>query len=119
MSDRRRQYRNKVYYSGLIAFNDRKSTVTCVVRNFTLSGAMVEFENPAIVPDWVNFEISRKGLSHLARLVWCDRTRAGLAFSTAPATDDVIPIEWARRLRASEAENKALQARIDQLRSEH
>src|ERR1700761_2993402 len=102
MSDRRRQYRNKVYYSGLIAFNDRKSTVTCVVRNFTPFGAMIEFENAAIVPDWVNFEISRRGLSRLARLAWCDRTRAGLVFSTSPATEDVIPIEWARKLRASE-----------------
>ena len=118
MSDRRRQYRNRVYYSGLIAFNDRKSTVTCVVRNFTQFGAMVEFENPAIVPDWINFEIQRKGLAHLARLAWCDGNRAGLVFSASPETNDVIPIEWARKLRASEAVNKALRARLDQLRSD-
>jgi hypothetical protein len=117
MSDRRRQYRNRVYYSGLIAFNDRKSTVSCVVRNFTPSGAMVEFENPAIVPDWINFDISRKGFSRLARLAWCDGNRAGLVFSTSPASNDVIPIEWARKLRDSEQVNKALQARLDQLRS--
>jgi PilZ domain len=119
MSDRRRQYRNRVYYSGTIAFNDRKSTVACVVRNFNSFGAMVEFENPAIVPDWVDFEVQRKGVTYLAHLAWRDRDRAGLVFSASPKTNDVIPIEWARKLRASEQVNKALQARIDQLRSEH
>lgn len=118
MSDRRRQYRDRVYYSGLIAFNDRKSTVACVVRNFNSFGAMIEFENPATVPDWFDFDVSRKGLSCLAHLAWRDRDRAGLVFSASPATNDVIPIEWARKLRASEQINKTLQARLDQLRSE-
>jgi PilZ domain len=118
MTDRRQTFRNRVYYSGLIAFNDRKSTVGCVVRNFNAFGAMVELENPAILPDWVDFDVQRKGLSYLARLAWCDRDRAGLVFSASPATTDVIPIEWARKLRASEQVNKTLLARIDQLRSE-
>jgi hypothetical protein len=119
MTERRQTFRNRVYYSGMLAFNDRKSTVACVVRNFNSFGAMVEFENPAIVPDWVDFEVRRKGLTYLAHLAWRDRERAGLVFSASPATNDVIPIEWARKLRASEQVNKALQARIDQLRSEH
>lgn len=123
MSDRRQLFRNRVYYGGLVAFNDRQSTLACVVRNFTAFGARIEFENPALLPDEIDFAVPRRSLSCRAHLTWRDRNAAGLAFRAARPidrdTNDVIPLEWARRLRSSERINKQLQSRIDQLRSEH
>ena len=123
MSDRRQLFRNRVYYGGLVAFNDRQSTLACVVRDFNAFGARVEFENPALLPDEIDFVVPRRSLSCMAQLAWRDRNAAGLVFR-APRpinreTGDVIPLEWARRLRSSERINKQLRARIDQLRSEH
>jgi hypothetical protein len=123
MSDRRQLFRNRVYYGGLVAFNDRQSTLACIVRNFTAFGAKVEFENPALLPDEIDFVVPRRSLSCRAHLTWRDRNAAGLVFRASRPTDretsDVIPLEWARRLRSSERINKQLQSRIDQLRSEH
>ena len=119
MLDRRQLPRNRVYYGGLIAFNARNSTVACVVRNFSWSGAKIEFENPAFIPDEVDFDIARKGLSRPARLVWRDRCAAGLAFSDAREASGIIPLKWAHRLRASERVNRQLRLRIEQLRSEY
>jgi len=123
MSDQRQLFRNRVYYGGLVAFNDRQSTLACIVRNFTAFGARIEFENPALLPDEIDFAVPRRSLSCLAHLAWRDRNAAGLVFRAARPinreTNDVIPLEWARRLRSSERINKQLQARIDQLRSEH
>src|SRR6185295_12320292 len=119
MIPERRQFpRDRVYYGGMVAFNARSSTLACVVRNFSPRGARIEFKNPATMPEQVDFEIARRGLSCLARLVWCDRNAAGLAFSNvretnAQQTGEVIPLDWARRLRATEKENSKLRSRLD------
>lgn len=119
MSERRQQPRNRVYYGGKVAFNARNATLDCVVRNFSMFGAKVEFEGTALVPDEVDFEIERKGISCLARMVWRDRHAAGLVFANVHETSAVIPLGWALKLRASERANRQLQSRLDQLRSEH
>jgi len=118
MLDRRQLPRSRVYYGGLVAFNARNSTLDCVVRNFSRRGAKIEFENSSMLPDRVDFEIERRGLSCRARLVWRDRNAAGLVFSDARETSDVIPLDLARKLRATERANRQLQSRLDQFLSE-
>lgn len=123
MFDRRQSFRNRVYYGGLVAFNHRLSTLACLVRNFNEFGVRIEFENPALLPDEIDFIVPRRSLSCRAHLAWRDRLSAGLVFHGSRQmdrdTNEVIPLEWARRLRSSERINKQLQLRIDQLRSEH
>lgn len=119
MLDRRQLPRNRVYYGGLVAFNGRNSTVDCVVRNFSLFGAKIEFECPALVPDEVDFEIERKAISCTARLVWRSRDAAGLVFANVHEESGVVPLAWARKLRASERTNRRLKSRLDQILSEH
>ena len=123
MLERRQFPRNRVYYGGMVAFNARNSTLACVVRNFSQRGAKIEFENSAVIPDRIDFEIARRGLSCPARLVWRDRNAAGLMFSDVQKpvqqTSDVIPLDWARKLRATERENRKLRSRLDQILSEH
>ena len=118
MLERRQYQRNRVYYGGMLAFNARNSTLDCVVRNFSQRGAKIEFENSAMLPDRVDFEVARRGLSCLARLVWRDQNAAGLVFSDVQETSDVIPLDLARKLRATERANRRLQSRLDQLLSE-
>jgi len=118
MPERRQVPRNRVYYGGVVMFNNRNSTLACVVRNFSRSGARIEFENSALLPDEVDFTVERKGLSCPARLVWRDSHAAGLAFSDVAQASDVIPLEWARKLRASERINRQLQSRLDRFLSE-
>jgi hypothetical protein len=114
MLERRLHPRNRVYYGGMIAFNGRNSTLDCVVRNFSPRGAKIEFENSAIPP-----EVVRRGLSCLARLVWRYHNTAGLMFSEEREMGDVVPLDWARKLRASERANRRLKSRLDQLLSEY
>ena len=118
MLERRRHLRNRVYYGGMVAFNARNSTLDCVVRNFSQRGAKIEFENSTMLPDRVDFEIERRGLSCRAQLVWRDHNAAGMVFSDAHETSDVIPLDLARKLRATERANRRLQSRLDQLLSE-
>jgi len=117
--ERRQHPRNRVYYGGMVAFNARNSTLDCLVRNFSPRGAKIEFENSAMLPDRVDFEVARRGLSCLARLVWRDQNTAGLTFSEEREMGDVVSLDWARKLRASERTNRRLKSRLDQILSEH
>ena len=118
MKDRRKLYRNRVYYGGMLAFNARNSTMTCVVRNFSRFGVKIAFEGSALLPDEFDFVVERKSLSCVARMVWRSRTEAGLTFLDTNDANDIVPLDWARKLRASERTNGRLESRIEQLRSE-
>ena len=119
MLERRHHHRNRVYYGGMIAFNGRNSTLDCVVRNFSPRGARIEFENAAMLPDAVDFEVVRKGLTCAARLVWRADNTAGLVFCEVHETGSVVTLDWARKLRASERANRRLKSRLNQLLSEY
>jgi hypothetical protein len=117
MIERRQTLRSRVIYGGVIAFNERRSTIECIVRNFTEDGAKIEFENPALLPDEVDLLIAKKSRAFRAKMVWRQATTAGLAFDVG-ARNAPIPLDWARRLRLCESERRELQSRIAQLLSE-
>ena len=118
MIERRQSARARVIYSGVIAYNDRSSTVDCVVRNFSEDGVKVEFDNTALLPDEIDLLIAKKSRSFNAKLVWRGERQAGLTFRPS-GENRPIPLDWARRLHASESERRKLQRRVAQLLSEH
>jgi PilZ domain len=113
MQDRRESVRDKVFLGGVAEINQRGSTMDCVVRNFSDKGACVEFKSAARIPEEVNLTIVRKGRSYLARMIWRQANRVGLAFlamiTDAPESD------LDARLRRSEKKKRQLQRRINQL----
>ncbi|WP_407157798.1 PilZ domain-containing protein [Bradyrhizobium sp. STM 3557] len=119
MQDRRRMVRNRVYYGGVLAFNARRSTFACIVRNFSDGGARIEFEGSPLLPDYLDFSIERRDLACRARLVWRGHQEAGLVFADTPQTPEIVSLDLARRLRAGERTNRLLRARLDQLLSGH
>jgi len=119
MLERRQHPRNRVYYGGMIAFNAGNSTLDCIVRNFSPRGAKIEFENSAILPDRIEFDVARRRLSCSARLAWRDQNSAGLMFSEERENGTVVTLDWARKLRDSDRANRRLKSRLDQLLNEY
>jgi hypothetical protein len=115
MIERRKRLRARTCLGGTIAFNRRKSTMDCQVRNFSPAGARVAFTNAATVPDQFDLTIARKERSFKARMVWRGANEAGVAFLGEFEQAVPIPLEWAKRLRECEAEKAALRRRIAQL----
>jgi PilZ domain len=116
MRDRRESVRDKVFMGGLVETNDRRSTMDCVVRNFSDSGACVEFASAAPVSDEINLKISRKGRAFLARMIWRQANRVGLAFRAM--VTDTPESDLDARLRESEKKKRQLQRRINELLGE-
>ncbi len=117
MLDRRKADRARTFFGGVIAFNQRASTMGCVVRNLSPQGAMVTFDSTASVPDKFDLTIERKQRSFWSRVVWRRIDAAGVAFLTEYAGAEPIPLEWAKRLRDCEAEKATLKRRVEQLSS--
>jgi PilZ domain len=112
MQDRRANARDKVLFGGRAEVDTRQS-MNCVVRNLSDTGACVEVDGHARVPDEINLTIARKGRSYLAQVIWREANRLGLAFRamiTNPGASDLDA-----RLRASEKKKRELQRRIKEL----
>jgi hypothetical protein len=116
MQDRRQGARDKVLYGGVAAVNEHGSTMDCVVRNISDTGACVEFDTAARLPEEMNLTIARKGRSFLARLIWRQANKVGLAFRIM--TSDAPVSDLDERLRRSEIKKRQLQRRIKQLLGE-
>jgi PilZ domain-containing protein len=116
MQDRRRSVRDKVLLGGVAEIPEIGSTMDCVVRNFSERGACVELSPSTNLPDEINLTIKRKGRSYLARLIWRQADRVGLAFR-AMVTDAPVD-DFDARLRRSEQKKRELQRRINELLGE-
>lgn len=116
MQDRRERVRDKVLLGGVAAINDRGSTMDCVVRNFSETGACVEFNSSPRLPEQIQLKISRKGRSFLAEMIWRQANRVGLAFRAM--VTDAPESDLDARLRRSEKKKRQLQRRINELLGE-
>ena len=113
MLNRRQSQRDKVLYGGVAEINERGSTMDCVVRNISEGGACVEFDQAAKLPEEMNLTIPRKGRSFLAKMIWRQANRVGLAFRTIMT--DEPGSDFDERLRRSEIKKRELQRRIKEL----
>ena len=107
-----------MFFGGVIPFNEHRSTIDCVIRNFSDDGAKIELENPTLLPEEIDLFIEKKNRAFRAKVVWRQANQAGLSFRPV-ASNEPVPLDLARRLRLCESERRALQGRLAQLLSEH
>ena len=113
MQDRRQSVRDKVLYGGVARVGESSGTMNCVVRNLSEHGACVELGSGASLPDEIKLTIARKGRSFLARIIWREANRLGLAFRTMITDSSESDLD--ARLRRSEKKKRQLQQRINEL----
>lgn len=114
MSERRQEQRRRTYLGGQVAFNNRWSTMSCVVRNLSEHGARLDFADPAFIPDDVDLIIPLRGDSRRARVVWREQRAVGVTFAM-PERGSVIPIGVAREMHKLKAERDMLARRVKEL----
>ena len=116
MQDRRQNVRDKVLLGAVAEVREVGATMDCVVRNLSDGGACVELTRSANLPDEIKLTIKHRGRCYLARMIWRQANRIGLAFRdivTDPPADDIDA-----RLRRSEKKKRELQRRINELLGE-
>jgi hypothetical protein len=84
MQERRQLPRQRVLKGAIIFFNEERSSVDCIVRNFTRMGARLSLESTSLVPDRFDLLIKQEHQLYPAELVWRGAKDMGIRFTGAP-----------------------------------
>jgi hypothetical protein len=78
MEEKRRARRARVLKAAKILVMERNSTLDCIVRNLSDTGACLYVASPIGIP--AKFELSLDRSRHACRVAWQSADRVGVAF---------------------------------------
>lgn len=115
-NERRHHTRNRTFIGAQIIFNQRQSTLDCMVRNLSEHGALLVLSDAVATPELFELYFPLKRESRMARARWRDGARQGIEFTRTGKEDGApVQLDLLRRLKRLEQENAVLKARISQL----
>ena len=123
-SERRIATRQKSFLQGRVYFNNRRSSIDCLVRDVSPTGARLKFAGAVTTPELLELYIPNKEESFRAQVQWHRGDEIGVAFireeaEAAPATSGVLPdASLAERMQKLEVEVAALKKFIKELKTE-
>jgi uncharacterized protein YceH (UPF0502 family) len=122
MKDRRGSARQRSFLQGRIHFNNRRSSVDCLVRDLSELGAKLKVSQTAAIPEVVELHIPNRDESYRAVVQWRTGDEVGVAFEPekgAPSiVPDAAPSDLRSRVRRLENEVSVLQRRVNELLQE-
>jgi PilZ domain len=121
MSERRGTRRQKSFLRGFVYFDKRRGVMSCLVRDFSDTGARIIFSGTVTVPDVINLHIPQREQTLRAQVQWRRADEIGLAFAPANPATATSPqeSELIQRVAQLETEIGALKRTIKQLKREH
>ncbi len=78
MDERRHDTRSNVFKKGSISFGG--STIDCMVRNLSATGALLDVETPLGIPKRFTLVVAADSFSGECRVVWVREKRLGVRF---------------------------------------
>ncbi len=121
MLEGRRPERARSLLRAQIIFNQSLSTIECVVKNISATGAKLALSDTLTVPSEFDVHIPQKGKTYHARMVWRDTAAIGVEFIQPEAhTEDGAHPEQSlseieKRMRALQLQNAELKIRVREL----
>ncbi len=117
MQEQRTTDRVRSFLRAQIVFNNRMTTIECIIKNYSASGAKIALNDTLTVPTEFDLYIPTKQRNHHARLIWRDKEAIGVAFVDAGAVVAKTPTSSASpdRVRELEMQNAELKIRIREL----
>jgi hypothetical protein len=119
MKERRLASRQKAFLQGRIFFNNRRSSVDCLIRDISERGAKLRFSSAIATPDVVELHVPSRDESYRARIEWRAGEEVGVSFEGAEAPPLVpsasAPGDWAARIQKLEHDVAVLQRKVNEL----
>jgi len=116
MIERRVHPRHKTFMKGRIYFNNRLSSMDCVVRDSGEQGARLEFSENVALPDIFELHLPHKDEYFRARVIWRRGNDIGIAWTpeiTLNPRSETTDYHLADRVTRLEREIALLQKRLD------
>jgi hypothetical protein len=83
--ERRNIARHRTFLQGRVLFNNRRSSVDCIIRELTDEGARLSFNDPVGVPHAFELYIPNRDQTFRAEIAWNHGDEMGVTFASATA----------------------------------
>ena len=118
MIERRALVRHKTFIKGRIYFNNRLSTLDCIVRDVTANGGRIEVAGSVTLPDSFEIYLPNKDECFFAHVIWRKGNHLGVSWSHDHASKQKlasVDVEHtlADRVAKLERDVAALQKRLE------
>jgi hypothetical protein len=80
MVERRKYARHRSLLGARVVFNNRSSTMSCTVRNYSEDGALLKFGERPYIPDQLEILLDNRNTLMPAQIVWRHNDTVGIAF---------------------------------------
>jgi hypothetical protein len=121
MTERRSGARQKSFLQGRIFFNHRRTSVDCLIRDFSEQGARLKFSSATATPDVVELYVPNKDESYRAKVQWRNGDEIGVAFAFDEGAPPLAPGtpagDWSARIHKLERDLAVLQRKFNELQS--
>jgi hypothetical protein len=118
--DRRSRSRQKSFLQGRVFFNNRRSSIDCLVRDFSDTGARLKVSESFAIPEIVELHIPNKDEAYRARVQWRVGDEVGVAFDAPDGSPSIVPNspDLLARVHRLETEMATLQRKVTELQNE-
>lgn len=122
MRDRRIATRQRSFLQGRIFFNKGRSSIDCLIRDISETGAKLVFSDSVVIPDVVDLYIPNKDETHRVRIQRRVGDEVGVAFDdgseaapSPPLVPEMTNADLPGRLQKLESEFAKLQRKVNEL----
>jgi PilZ domain len=116
-AEKRSAPRTRAFLKGKAIFNNRQSTLDCLVRDISATGARLEVSNAVLLPDAFDLYVAQKDTTMRARITWRRDGEIGVEFDQ-PHAAPAPALDLPARVQRLEAELGLQRMLIAQLRTE-
>jgi PilZ domain len=120
--ERRNRARQRSFLQGRLYFNNRRSSLDCLVRDISGQGAKLKVSDSVAIPEIVELHIPNKDETYRARVQWRTGFELGLTFDGDQDAPSIVPgaapADLPERVRRLEAEVASLHRKVNELQNE-
>jgi hypothetical protein len=121
MTERRSVSRQKSFLQGRVFFNNRRTSIDCLVRDITEHGARLKFPSMTSTPDVVELYIPNKDETFRVKVEWRNANEIGVGFDldekSPPLAPGTGPADLPARVHKLEQDVAALQRKYNELQA--
>jgi hypothetical protein len=120
--ERRTLLRKRSFLQGRLYFNNRRSSLDCLVRDISDQGAKLKVSDSIAIPEFVELHIPNKDETYRAKVQWRTGFEIGVTFENEQEAPSIVPgaapADLPERVRRLEAEVAALHRKLNELQNE-
>jgi hypothetical protein len=120
--ERRTLLRQRSFLQGRLYFNNRRSSLDCLVRDISSQGAKLKVSDSIAIPEFVELHIPNKDETYRAKVQWRTGFEIGVTFENDQDSPSIVPgaapVDLPERVRRLEAEVASLHRKLNELQNE-